>query len=293
MAKLFKKLHWADALIIVALTVFVATIWLRIDGTLNYKWNWSIIPRYIIRWDEHEGVWVANILLQGLISTIRVSIYAGILAVIIGVLLGIARCAQNLTLRLLARTYVECLRNIPPIVVIFIFYFFLSEQVVSAFGIEKWARGIARSENPEVWSFFFGDMRHFPSLISGVVVLAMFESAFVGEIVRSGIQSVGIGQREAARALGLGWVDEMRFVVLPQAIKRVLPPLANQFITLVKDSSIISLIAIQELTYKTSELVVSTRAIFEAWLTTAAFYFIICFSLSMLFRKFEKKRSAT
>lgn len=291
MTKLLRKLHWADALIIIALTVFVATVWLRIDGTLNYKWNWSIIPRYIIRWDEHEGVWVANILLQGLISTVRVSIYAGILAVIIGVLLGIARCSQKLTIRLLARTYVECLRNIPPIVVIFIFYFFLSEQVVSAFGIEKWARGIARSENPGVWSFFFGDMRHFPSLISGVVVLAMFESAFVGEIVRSGIQSVGIGQREAARALGLSWIDEMRFIVLPLAIKRVLPPLANQFITLVKDSSIISLIAIQELTYKTTELVVSTRAIFEAWLTTAAFYFIICFSLSMLFRKFEKKRS--
>jgi len=288
MPKSLKKLHRLDWLILGLLAAFAFFVWFRISGTLNYKWQWERIPNYILRWDEEDGRWVANLLLQGLITTIRISIYAGILALILGTILGIARCSKNLAIRMLARTYLEVLRNIPPVVVIFIFYFFLSEQIIAAFGIEGWARAIARSGESGTWEFFFGDMRRFPSLISGVIVLALFESAFVGEIVRAGIQSVGRGQREAARSIGMGRIDEMRFIILPQAFRRVVPPLSNQFISLVKDSSIISLISVQELTYKTVELVASTRMIFEAWLTTAALYFILCFSLSMLFRRFER-----
>ncbi len=268
--------------------VFIGFIWFRIDGALNYKWRWDIIPNYIVRWHPEKQTWVANLLLQGVITTIRVSIYASVLALILGVILGIARCANNLAVRMLARTYLEVLRNIPPVVVIFIFFFFLSEQLVTAFNIEGWARSIARQEDNDTWEFFFGDMRRFPSLVSGVVVLALFESAFVGEIVRAGIQSVGKGQIEAAQSIGMGKPDQLRFIVLPQALKKVVPPMANQFISLIKDSSIISLISVQELTFKTVELVASTRAIFEAWITTAVFYFLICFTLSMLFRKLEK-----
>jgi len=216
-----------------------------------------------------------------------------VLALILGVILGIARCSKNLAVRMLARTYLELLRNIPPVVVIFIFFFFLSEQLVAAFAIEDWARAIARQEENGVWEFFFGDMRRFPSLISGVIVLALFESAFVGEIVRAGIQSIGKGQHEAAQSIGLNKFDQMRFVVLPQALRKVVPPMANQFISLIKDSSIISLISVQELTFKTVELVASTRAIFEAWITTAVFYFIICFSLSLLFRRLERTNTSS
>jgi len=189
---------------------------------------------------------------------------------------------------MLARTYLEFLRNIPPVVIMFIFFFFLSEQLIVALNIESWARCIARQENNAMWEFFFGDMRRFPSLISGVIVLALFESAFVGEIVRAGIQSVPTGQHEAARSIGMSGLQEMRYIVLPQALKKVMPPMANQFITLVKDSSIISLISVQELTFKTVELVASTRMIFEAWIVTAGFYFAICFGLSVLFRRLER-----
>lgn len=282
-----KRFHWLDVLILVVLAVFVAIVWYRIDGALNYKWRWEIIPNYILRWNEQTQSWVPNILLQGVITTVRVSVYASVLAIVLGTLLGIARCSTNLAIRMLARTYLEFLRNIPPVVVIFIFYFFLSEQLVVAFNIESWARAIARSEDKAAWEFFFGDMRRFPSLVSGVIVLALFESAFVGEIVRAGIQSIGKGQHEAAQSIGMSRIDQMRFIVLPQAMKKVVPPMANQFISLIKDSSIISLISVQELTFKTVELVASTRAIFEAWLTTAAFYFLICFVLSMLFRRLE------
>ena len=275
------------------LMALLAVIWYRVEGALNYQWRWHIIPNYILRWDEDSQRWVANLLLQGLVTTIRVCLYASILALVLGTVLGIARCANNLAIRMLARTYLELLRNIPPVVVIFIFFFFLSEQIITAFNIEGWARGIARQENNQLWTFFFGDMRRFPALVSGVIVLALFESAFVGEIVRAGIQSIGKGQHEAAQSIGLSRKDQLRYIVLPQALRKVLPPLANQFISLIKDSAIISLISVQELTFKTTELVASTRAIFEAWLTTAAFYFVICFSLSMLFRFLENRGAET
>ena len=285
-----RKLHWFDIVLLIGILLFIGLIWFRIDGALNYKWRWEIIPNYILRWHTEKQQWVPNLLLQGLITTIRISLYASILALILGVVLGVARCSKNLAVRMLARTYLEVLRNIPPVVVVFIFFFFLSEQLVAAFNIESWARSIARQENKDTWEFFFGDMRRFPSLVSGVVVLALFESAFVGEIVRAGIQSVGKGQHEAAQSIGMGKFDQLRFIVLPQALKKVVPPMANQFISLIKDSSIISLISVQELTFKTVELVASTRAIFEAWITTALLYFIVCFSLSMLFRRLEKPK---
>ena len=285
-----QKMKWPDYLILAILIGFFGYIFYSIEGTLNYKWRWHLIPSYIVGWHSGREEWFANLLLQGLVATIRISIYASILALILGTILGVARCSANLTIRMLARTYLEFLRNIPPVVVIFIFFFFLSQQLIDALDLERWARGIARSEDKGVWEFFFGEMRRFPSLISGVIVLALFESAFVGEIVRAGIQSIPKGQREAARSIGMSRTQELRYIVLPQAMKKVVPPLANQFITLIKDSSIISLISVQELTYKTVELVASSRMIFEAWITTAAFYFILCFGLSRLFARLERGR---
>ncbi|MGB5836137.1 MAG: amino acid ABC transporter permease [Albidovulum sp.] len=285
-----RKLRLPDFLILAVLIAFFGYIWYTIEGQLNYKWRWELIPNYILRYHTGREEWFANLLLQGLAATIRISIYASVLAVILGTILGVARCSANLTIRMLARTYLEFLRNIPPVVIVFIFFFFLSQQLIQALNIESWAREIARQEDKGVWEFFFGEMRRFPSLVSGVIVLALFESAFVGEIVRAGIQSVPAGQHEAARSIGMTRLQELRYIVLPQAFKKVVPPLANQFISLIKDSSIISLISVQELTYKTVELVASTRLIFEAWITTAGFYFVVCFSLSMLFRRLERER---
>ncbi|NVO58432.1 amino acid ABC transporter permease [Rhodobacteraceae bacterium B1Z28] len=289
MQNFIKKLRWPDYLIMATLFAFFGYIWLSIEGTLNYNWRWELIPGYVVGWHSGREEYFANLFLQGLVATIRISIYSGILALILGTFLGVARCSANLTIRMLARTYLEFLRNVPPVVVVFIFFFFLSQQLIDALNLERWARGIARQENNQIWTFFFGEMRRFPSLVSGVIVLALFESAFVGEIIRAGIQSIPKGQREAARSIGMSQLQELRYVVLPQALKKVVPPLANQFISLIKDSSILSLISVQELTYKTVELVASSRMIFEAWITTAAFYFIVCFSLSRIFARLEKR----
>ncbi len=289
MIRFFQQFKWPDWLILAVLLAFFGYVWFTIEDTLNYQWRWHLIPNYIVGWHTGREEYFANLLLQGLVTTLRVSVYASILALILGTILGIARCSSNLTVRMLARTYLEILRNIPPVVVVFIFFFFLSQQLIDFLNLERWARGIARQENNGMWEFFFGEMRRFPSLVSGVIVLALFESAFVGEIIRAGIQSIPKGQHEAARSIGMNRWQELRYIVLPQAFKKVVPPLANQFITLIKDSSIISLISVQELTYKTVELVASSRLIFEAWITTAAFYFVVCFTLSRLFGQLERR----
>ncbi|ODA29036.1 amino acid ABC transporter permease [Veronia pacifica] len=285
----FKQFHWGNYVLLFLLGMFFYYVWVQVDQTLNYKWNWEIIPSWVIRYDEDTGSWVPNLLLQGLITTFRLTLYSSIIALILGIGLGLARTAKNRVVLMLARTYLELLRNVPQVVIIFVFYFFLSEQIVQALDIESWARQIARGENSGIWSFFFGDMRRFPSLVSGVLVLSLFESAFVGEIIRTGIQTVPKGQHEAASSIGMTRFQSMRYIVLPQAFRKILPPLANQQIILVKNSAFVSLIAVQELAYKTTELVATTRAIFESWLTTAAFYFVICFGLSLLFRRLEQR----
>ncbi|ODT73323.1 MAG: amino acid ABC transporter permease [Pelagibacterium sp. SCN 63-23] len=279
----------ADYAIAAVVLAFLGYVAFMVQGKINYQWRWNLIPNYILRWDDNALTWKPNVLLEGFLATIRICVYSGILAAVFGVILGFGRASNNLTIRLLSRTYVELLRNIPPVVIIFIFYFFISRQIIDLVGLEGWSRGIAKQEGNGVYTFLFGDMRQFSSLASGVLVIALFQSAFVGEIVRTGIQSVPNGQREAARSIGMSRLQEIRYIVMPQAFSKVLPPLANQFIFLIKDSSIVSIISVQELTYKSVELISSTRMIFEVWAVTTALYFILCFGLSMMFRHFEAK----
>ncbi|WP_420012321.1 ABC transporter permease subunit [Tateyamaria sp.] len=120
MTKLIQRMKWPNYLILAVVVGFFGYIWFTIEGTLNYAWRWHLIPNYILGWHTGREEYFANILLQGLGATIRISIYAGILALILGTILGVARCSNNLTIRMLARTYLECLRNIPPVVVVFI-----------------------------------------------------------------------------------------------------------------------------------------------------------------------------
>ncbi|MYG42544.1 MAG: ABC transporter permease subunit, partial [Rhodobacteraceae bacterium] len=106
----------------------------RVNDVLVYHWNWERVFSFIIRYDEESGRWVANLLVHGLLTTLRLAVWATILATIIGVIMGYWRRCNNLTLRIISRTYVELIRNIPPIVFIFIFYFFISSQIFPLIG---------------------------------------------------------------------------------------------------------------------------------------------------------------
>ena len=282
------KLGFIDFAIFAILVAAVVYVWYRVDSVLEYRWDWTIIPHYLYRWDEEQQRWVANLLMQGLYTTIRLALWSIVLAAIIGVVFGIMRTSQRLFPRMLSRVYVELIRNIPPLVFIFIFYFFISSQIIPLLGIEEFVRH-ASPETLAWLEVLFGPPKLISNVISGIICLAMFEGAYVTEIVRAGIQSIPKTQTEAGLSIGLSRLQLMRYVILPQAVQRVVPPLAGQFITLVKDSSIVSLISIQELTFLAIETSVSTTRVFEVWITVAGLYFGVCYLCALLFDWLERR----
>lgn len=275
-----------DGVILLAIIGFFAYIWYRLFYSLNYKWNWSVIPTYLVRFDAAEQRWTANVLLEGFLTTIKISIWGTIFAGLIGFTIGLMRISPRLFFRLIGRTYIESIRNTPPLVLVFIFYYFVSDQLLSFLGIED----IFRSFSPTVQSFLAFLLTN-PGLItpflSGVLTLALFQGAYIAEIVRAGIQAIDTGQWEAGKALGLTRWKMMRLVVLPQAIRIMLPPLANEFINTIKWSSIVSIISIQELTFQGLQVMASTQATIEVWLTISSMYLLLCLSLSLLVRTIE------
>ena len=282
------RLGIIDFAIFAIIVAAVAFVWYRVDTVLEYRWSWTNIPYYLYRFDEEQERWVANLLMQGLYTTIRLALWSIVLAAIIGVVFGIMRTSRRLFPRMLSRVYVELIRNIPPLVFIFIFYFFISSQIMPLLGIEEFIRG-ASPETLAWLEVLFGPPKLISNVISGIICLAMFEGAYVTEIVRAGIQSIPKTQTEAGLSIGLSRLQLMRHVILPQAVQRVVPPLAGQFITLVKDSSIVSLISIQELTFLAVELSVSTMRVFEVWITVAGLYFGVCWSCALVFDWLERR----
>ena len=203
--------------------------------------------------------WAAGPLAWGLLTTLWISLAAGAMGLLIGVLTGLCRLSSNPTLRDLSTVYVELVRGTPLLVQIFIFYFFI------------------------------GTVLNLSREFAGVAALALFTGAYVAEIVRGGVQSIVKGQAEAARSLGLTAGQALRYVVLPQAFKRALPALAGQFISLVKDTSLVSVIAITELTKSGREAITTSFSTFEIWFCVAALYLVINLPLSQIASRLERR----
>ena len=203
--------------------------------------------------------WAAGPLAWGLWTTLWLSVVSGALGLLLGLFAGLCRLSSNPTLRDLSTVYVELVRGTPLLVQIFIFYFFV------------------------------GTVLNLSREFAGVAALALFTGAYVAEIVRAGVQSIAKGQNEAARSLGLNGAQSMRHVILPQAFKRVLPPLAGQFISLVKDTSLVSVIAITELTKSGREAITTSFSTFEIWFCVAGLYLLINLPLSHIASRLERR----
>lgn len=203
--------------------------------------------------------WAAGPLAWGLWTTLWISVVSGAFGLLIGLFAGLCRLSSNPTLRDLSTVYVELVRGTPLLVQIFIFYFFI------------------------------GTVLNLSREFAGVAALALFTGAYVAEIVRAGVQSIAKGQGEAARSLGLNTSQSMRHVILPQAFKRVLPPLAGQFISLVKDTSLVSVIAITELTKSGREAITTSFSTFEIWFCVAGLYLLINLPLSHFASRLERR----
>lgn len=224
--------------------------WLLIDGarSMGYNWQWHRVPRHLFQ--VFDGELYLGPLLRGLIVTLEISAIALVLTVIIGLVAAVLRLSSSLAARWLVTGYVEAIRNTPLLVQLYLVYFVLAPVI----GLDRF------------WA--------------GVLCLAIFEGAFAAEIFRGGIQAVRKGQWEAAWALGLTRAQAYRFIVLPQALRVILPPLAGLSVSLVKHSAIVSIIAVFDLTNEGRNIISDTFMTFEIWLTVAALYLSVTALLS-------------
>ena len=275
-----------DAVTLAALAGVVGYVLYRAVVGLNYHWHWESIPQYLIRYDGTDNAWKPGLLTQGLMTTLRLSIWAGVLATVAGIAMGLFRVSPSLFKRQLAGTYVGLIRNTPPLVLIFIFYFFIGDQIMALLRVEDFIGGLSESMR-DALSWPFGPMNRFPQFLSAILTLALFEGAYIAEIVRAGVQSVEAGQWEAASGTGMTRGQALRHVILPQALQRMLPALAGQFISIVKDSAIVSVISIEELTFQGQQIMTTTYMSFEVWTTVFVMYFVLTFLCSTAVRRLE------
>jgi His/Glu/Gln/Arg/opine family amino acid ABC transporter permease subunit len=169
-----KRIKPIDFLIIGVVISVVVFVFYRVEHVLVYDWSWGEIFEYVISWDEETGTLVPNLLLKGLAMTLRLAFWGTIAAAIIGLVMGLCRTSTNLFLRTAARLYVELIRNIPPLVFIFVFYFFISSQIMPILGIDDFTSNPPPDLVP-ILEILFGPIGLFNNFLSGAIVLAMFE----------------------------------------------------------------------------------------------------------------------
>lgn len=282
------RLTLVDLAVMMAVAAGVFLFFVRMVHVLDYQWNWRVIPGYFLFKDPVTGRFQANMLLQGFGTTLKLSAWSMVLAFFLGTLSGILGARGGFAGKMISRFYVETVRNIPSLVLVILFYYFVSSQFLDALGLDQWVR---RQPEPVARgiAFFLAGSGQINAFVSAAVALAIYEGAYISEIVRGGINGIPKGQWEAAWSMGLSQAQTFRLVVLPQAFRRAAFPLAGQFISTIKDSAIVSIISVQELTFQGMELMAATFLTFEIWITITLLYFALTFSLSRTISFFEKR----
>ncbi|HJO45546.1 MAG: amino acid ABC transporter permease [SAR324 cluster bacterium] len=222
----------------------------------GYDWGW-----YVVSPLHPQGQTNIQFLISGLGYTLQISLIAILLSILLGLLVALLTLTKHSYLKKVNRVYVEIFRSIPILVMLLWVYYGLPP----ALGIRL----------DVLWA--------------GVLALALCDSAFEAEIFRAGIQSIERGQHDAANSLGLGFILKMRLIVLPQAIKRILPAIGNQFVYMLKMSSLVSVIGMTELTRRADELVVSQYRPLEIYTFLVFEYFLLIIVVSSFVRWLEKK----
>ena len=201
------------------------------------------------------------LLLLGAVITVKITAMSVALGIVIGLFAGIARICRVKPLRWISAVYVDFFRGTPLLVQIFLFYF--AVPVITGQRIDPY--------------------------VAAVGSCGINSGAYIAEIVRAGIQSIDEGQMEAGRSLGMTWTQTMRYVIVPQAMKRVIPPLGNEFIALLKDSSLVSVIGFEELTRRGQLIIAKTYASLESWFSVAIIYLVMTLTISRFVAFLEKR----
>ncbi len=285
--KSFSPWRVVDACLLVLIVFLGVHFWQEAtsNGSLPKEWQWGKISNYIA-WQDHDG-WHMGLLTKGFLTTLRLGIWAGLVALLVGVSVGVRLTSKRKSLgNYLLYSIVVFLRNTPPLVLLFLLYFLASEQTVAYLG--EWAR----QASPPVQDFLsitFATPDAVDKMLAAVLTLGLYQGAYVAEIVRGGLQGLPQGQWDAAAALGFSRWQQFRKVLLPQALPSMLPPLAGQYVSVFKDSALASLISVPELTFQGMEVMAITRRPFESWVLVAALYLGISLVCTRLFQRLENK----
>lgn len=208
----------------------------------------------------------APLLLQGLGYTLEYSLYAVILGTVLGLIFALFRLSSSKILQAVGTVYVDIFRGTPLLVQIFFIYFALPQ----VFPLHRW----------------FGE---FYTVLAGAAALALNEGAYITEIIRAGILSVDRGQWEAADSIGMTSYQKMRYIILPQAFKRMIPPLVNQFIQTIKDTSLLSVISVTELVRAAQVIIVTNYLALQFWTAVAVLYLIVILLLTKFSQYLERR----
>ena len=245
-----------------------------IKKIFNVENSWVFIMLALITWmiytiiSGDEYVKAFNFIIPGIRITFGATFVSFLIALILGLFLGIGRISDNTFLSTISRTYIEFVRGIPILILIFTMAFVVVVDAAEFLNINN------------------GNV---PMIIRAIIALSVFYGAYIAEVFRAGIESVPVGQREGGASLGLSERQVMRHIVLPQAFRNMLPALGNDFISMMKDSSLLSVLAVQDLTYKGRLYSGSTFRFQETYLVLTVLYLSITLLLSGLQRRLERR----
>ncbi|MGU7772663.1 amino acid ABC transporter permease [Burkholderia sp. MR1-5-21] len=234
---------------------------------MNYQWNWAVFAQ--ISPDSQQPYWL--LFLHGVAGTVSISVASWAIAMSLGIAIGIARTVDAAAVRTLAGWYVQFFRGIPLLVQMFLWYFVLPELIDP---LKRWA---VQTDAATV------------QFVLAAVCLGLFTSARVSEQIRAGIQSLSRGQRSAATALGIRSLDTYRFILLPQALRVVLPPLTSESMNLIKNSSVAMTIGFAELTFRAREIGETTFAYFEAFSVATLIYVLVALAAYRMMGFLERR----
>ncbi|HHX8579452.1 TPA: amino acid ABC transporter permease [Vibrio diabolicus] len=243
--------------------LFIAIVWVLDSGAdaIGYQWQWERVPDYIAFYED--GEWWPAELIDGLLVTLNISAISLFFTLVLGLVIALLRLSDSKLGNVIGTTYVEVIRNTPLLVQIYLLY------------------------------FVFGPVIGLDRFNTAVLALSLFQGAYTAEIFRAGLNSIPKGQFEAAQTLGLSPFYTYKDVILPQVLQRTLPPLTNEVVSLIKNSSIVSVMAIFDLTTQARNIVSETAMPFEIWFTVAAIYLALTLSLSGLSAWLEHKLGAS
>jgi polar amino acid transport system permease protein len=240
------------------LIILGVIFWLITAGSekLYYNWQWYRVKQFLFTFDQ--GEFIPGLLLQGLWVTLKITFISLFLALLFGLIAAVFRLSRSIVANLVARTYVETIRNTPLLIQLLFNYFVLSPIL----GISPF--------------------------ITAVLTLSLFEGAYASEIIRAGIQSIEKGQWESAQSTGLNKFQTYYYVIIPQAYRFLIPPLTNQSVSLIKDSALVSTIAIYDLTMQGQVIISNTFLTFEIWFTVALIYLALALTITFMVSILEK-----